>query len=192
MRDDVTQLLNDVQQGDSQAAAQLLPLVYSQLRALAANYLAHESAGHTLQPTALVHEAYLRLTGNQEMDWSHRGHFFAAAAEAMRRLLIDHARHKHRLKRGGDRQRVALDLDSLATPTEDLPRLDEALSRLAIVDPRKAEVVKLRFFVGLSMSEIARALKISLATVERDWTFARTWLFAELTDEHSAATQDTE
>ena len=172
--------------GDPHAAADLLPLVYDELRRLAAARLAAEPSGNTLQPTALVHEAYLRLVGSPDGDhWNHRGHFFAAAAEAIRRILVENARRKKRHKHGGERRRLSLEAaESLVqAPSEDLPALDEALTRLAAHDPIKAEVVKLRFFAGLTMPEIAQALDISLATAERYWTYARLWLYAELTDE---------
>jgi RNA polymerase sigma factor (TIGR02999 family) len=175
-----------VDQGDPRAAEQLLPLVYDELRRLAAARLADEPSGNTLQPTALVHEAYLRLVGSPNGDhWNHRGHFFAAAAEAIRRILVEHARRKKRHKHGGQRRRVDLDAAEalVGAPSEDLPALDEALTRLTAHDPVKAEVVKLRFFAGLTMPEIARSLDLSLATAERYWTYARLWLYAELTDE---------
>src|SRR4051794_10654964 len=182
---DVTLLLEAAAAGDRKAAADLLPLVYDALRRLAAARLADEPSGNTLQPTALVHEAYLRLVGSPDGDhWNHRGHFFAAAAEAMRRILMENARRKQRHKHGGNRRRIDLDLgQSMAgEPAEDLPALDEALTRLAAHAPVKAEVVKLRFFAGLTMPEVARALDLSLATAERYWTYARLWLYAELTD----------
>ena len=183
---EVTILLTAASHGDPNAAGQLLPLVYEELRRLAAQRLAAEAPGQTLQPTALVHEAYLRLTGSDgdEQSWANRGHFFAAAAEAMRRLIVENARRKGRQKHGGDWQRISLDaVESLdQSPSEDLVALDEALVRLTAQDPIKAEVVKLRFFAGFTMPEIARALNLSLATVERHWTFSRTWLYAELTD----------
>lgn len=182
---DVSRILSDLARGDSQSSDQLLPLVYEELRKLAAIRMADEAAGHTLNATALVHEAYLRLVGpGDEARWDDRGHFFAAAAEAMRRLLVENARRKKRTKHGGDRQRISLEaVESLAPkPSEDLLALDEALTKLAAQDPTKAEVVKLRFFAGLKMPEIARVLNISLGTVERYWTYARTWLYAELSD----------
>jgi RNA polymerase sigma factor (TIGR02999 family) len=163
----------------------LLPLVYDELRRLAAVRLADEPAGNTLQPTALVHEAYLRLVGTPDgAHWNHRGHFYAAAAEAIRRILVENARRKKRHKHGGHRQRLSLEAaESLVqAPAEDLDALDEALTRLTAHDPIKAEVVKLRFFAGLTMPEIAQALALSLATVERYWTYARLWLYAELAD----------
>ncbi len=182
---EVTQLLNAINQGDPHAAAALLPLVYDELRRLAAARLADEPSGNTLQPTALVHEAYLRLVGAADgAHWNHRGHFFAAAAEAIRRILVEQARRKKRRKHGGQRRRLSLEVaESLVQETsEDLPALDEALTRLTAQDPIKAEVVKLRFFAGLTMPEVAQALGLSLATVERHWTYARLWLYAELTD----------
>jgi RNA polymerase sigma factor (TIGR02999 family) len=183
---DVTHLLDATAAGDRKAAADLLPLVYDELRRLAAARLADEPAGNTLQPTALVHEAYLRLVGTPDGAlWSHRGHFYAAAAEAIRRILVENARRKKRHKHGGDHRRLSLEVaESLVqAPSEDLEALDEALTRLAGHDPIKAEVVKLRFFAGLTMPAIAQALDLSLATVERYWTYARLWLYAELTDE---------
>jgi RNA polymerase sigma factor (TIGR02999 family) len=182
---DVTLLLDAAAAGDRKASADLLPLVYDELRRLAAARLADEPSGNTLQPTALVHEAYLRLVGSPGGDhWNHRGHFFAACAEAMRRILVEHARRKKRHKHGGHRRRVDLDVaESMVGAAEDLPALDEALTRLAAHDPVKAEVVKLRFFAGLTMPEVAQALDISLATAERYWTYSRLWLHAELTDQ---------
>ena len=182
----LTQVLKAIEQGDPHAPRQLLPLVYDELRRLAAARLADEPSGNTLQPTALVHEAYLRLVGSPGGEhWNHRGHFFAACAEAMRRILVENARHKKRHKHGGQRRRLSLEAaEALAeAPSEDLVTLDEALTRLTAQDPIKAEVVKLRFFVGLTMPEVARALNLSLATAERYWTYARLWLYAELTDE---------
>jgi len=181
----VTLLLDAAAAGDRKAAADLLPLVYDELRRLAAARLAEEPSGNTLQPTALVHEAYLRLVGSPDGEhWNHRGHFFAAAAEAIRRILVENARRKKRTKHGGDRCRLSLDAaESLVqAPSEDLTALDEALTRLTAHDPLKAEVVKLRFFAGLTMPEVAQALDLSLATAERYWTYARLWLYAELTD----------
>jgi RNA polymerase sigma factor (TIGR02999 family) len=183
---EVTSILSAIEAGDPRAAADLLPLVYEELRQLAAARLAAEKPGQTLQPTALVHEAYLRLVRESDGDdWNHRGHFFAAAAEAIRRILVENARRKKRHKHGGERRRFSLEAaeKSVQAPSEDLPALDEALTRLAAQDPVKAEVVKLRFFAGLTMPEIARSLNISLATAERYWTYARLWLYAELTDE---------
>ncbi|HEY7309886.1 MAG TPA: ECF-type sigma factor [Gemmataceae bacterium] len=183
---EVTRILNAIGQGDSQAADQLLPLVYAELRKLAAQRLAHERPGQTLQATALVHEAWLRLAGdNAAQHWNSRGHFFAAAAEAMRRILIEQARRKQRVRHGGGRQRIELDeVCPVVLPrSDDLLALDEALTRLAAHDPIRAELVKLRFFAGLTMAEAAQALGISLATAERYWAFARVWLYAELAEE---------
>jgi RNA polymerase sigma factor (TIGR02999 family) len=179
----VTQILHAIEHGDAKAANELLPLVYQELRRLAAYKMANEAPGHTLQPTALVHEAYLRLVGaNQPQQWDGRGHFFAAAAEAMRRILVESARRKKRLKHGGELQRVDVDAVELALPLPDdeLLALDEALDRLAIVDTCAAEVVKLCFFVGLTQEQAAKELGISLATAERLWGFARAWLFREM------------
>jgi len=176
---DVTQLLNAMDGGDPHAAAQLLPLVYDELRRLAAARLAVEPSGNTLQPTALVHEAYLRLVGTPQGDrWDHRGHFFAAAAEAMRRILIDQARQKATARHSGGRQRQPLDPDAAASPQprEDLLALDEALDKLAAEDPLKANLVKLRYFVGVSLAEAAAALGLSERTAGRHWAYARAWL----------------
>jgi RNA polymerase sigma factor (TIGR02999 family) len=177
----ITQILSALEGGDPKAAAELLPLVYDELRQLAAVRMAEEKPGQTLQATALVHEAYLRLVGN-EQSWNNRGHFFAAAAEAMRRILVESARRKNRLKHGRELRRVDLDSGCLVSsaPSLDLLALDEALSRLAETEPAKAELVKLRFFAGLTMPEAATVLDISLATAERYWTFAKSWLYAEL------------
>jgi RNA polymerase sigma factor (TIGR02999 family) len=180
---DVTRILSAIEHGDPHAAAQLLPLVYDELRKLAVARMAEERADHTLQPTALVHEAYLRLVEGAapNASWHSRGHFFAAAAEAMRRILVDQARRKRRPKHGGDRQRVDLDEAAAITNSpEDLLALDEALAKLAREEPRKAELVKLRFFAGLTIPEAAKMLGISTATAERYWSYARVWLYAEL------------
>ena len=181
---EVTHILSAIEQGDPSAAEQLLPLVYEELRKLAADRLAHEKPGQTLQATALVHEAYLRLVETEKVQhWNSRGHFFAAAAEAMRRILVDQARRKRRPKHGGDRQRIELD-EAAATvdPREDLLALDDALTRLAAQEPAKAELVKLRHFAGLSLEESAAVLGVSLATAKRYWATARAWLFAELSE----------
>jgi RNA polymerase sigma factor (TIGR02999 family) len=186
----VTGILNAIDAGDPHAAAQLLPLVYDELRRLAAQRLARENPGQTLEATALVHEAYLRLIGDERgQHWDGRSHFFAAAAEAMRRILIDNARRKIRPKHGGDRRRVAGDVAAPKPemPPEDLLALDEALDKLAKEEPAKAELVKLRFFAGLTMPEVAEALGVSLATAERHWTYARTWLYAELKEADEAS-----
>jgi RNA polymerase sigma factor (TIGR02999 family) len=181
---EVTRILSAIEQGDRHAAEQLLPLVYDELRQLAAQRLAQEKPGQTLQATALVHEAYLRLVGSEpEARWNSRGHFFAAAAEAMRRILIDNARRKRRPKHGGDRQRLDLDeTPSLVQPRDDLLALDEALTRLAAVEPVKAELVKLRYFAGLSLEDAAAALGIAPTTAKRYWAVARAWLFTELSE----------
>jgi RNA polymerase sigma factor (TIGR02999 family) len=182
---EATQILKRIEAGDTAASAQLLPLVYEELRKLASVRIAAESSNNTLNATALVHEAYLRLVGpSDEARWDNRGHFFAAAAEAMRRLLVEHARQRKRQKRGGGQQQISLEAADAGfePPSEDLVALDEALTRLAALDSLKAEVVQLRFFGGLTMPEIARTLDLSLSTVERHWTFARAWLFAELSE----------
>jgi RNA polymerase sigma factor (TIGR02999 family) len=182
---DVTRLLDAVAAGDRKAATDLLPLVYDELRRLAAARMAEERPGQTLQATALVHEAYLRLiSGGRPDGWDGRGHFFAAAAEAMRRILVEAARRKGRARHGGGQRRIDLDESALVaeTPGDDLLAIDEALTRLAKLDPMRAELVKLRFFAGLTMPEASAALGISLATAERHWAFARTWLYAELSD----------
>jgi RNA polymerase sigma factor (TIGR02999 family) len=176
---DVTHLLNAIEQGDTHGAAQLLPLVYDALRRLAAQRLAQEKPGQTLDATALVHEAYLRLVGDQVRGWDSRGHFFAAAAEAMRRILVENARRKKRSKHGGDRPRVPLeDVAAVApAPCDDLLALDEALALLAKEDAVKARLVELRFFAGLSVEDAGRCLGISRATADRWWSYARAWLY---------------
>jgi RNA polymerase sigma factor (TIGR02999 family) len=173
---DVTRLLEAAQAGDRHAATQLLPLVYDELRSLAAVRMASEAPGHTLDATALVHEAYLRLIGDQEFD--HRGHFFAAAAEAMRRVLVDHARDRTRFKRGGGRRRLDLNAltDLSAATDDDLLALDDTLHRLATDYPVAAELVTLRFFAGMTLGEAADALGLSGRTADRYWVYARTWL----------------
>lgn len=180
---DVTQMLTAIEAGDLRAAEELLPLVYDELRTLAAARLASEKPGQSLQPTALVHEAYVRLVGDGlPGDWNGRGHFFAAAAEAMRRILINRARDKNRLKRGGGRHRVDLDAvtDPTAVPDADLLELDEALGRLAMTNARAAELIKLRFFAGLTLAEAAVSLGISTRSANRLWAFARAWLIDAL------------
>jgi RNA polymerase sigma factor (TIGR02999 family) len=178
---EVTQLLEAANHGDLQAAHQLLPLVYEELRKLAAAKMQEEKPGQTLQATALVHEAYLKLIGDQQFEG--RGHFFAAASEAMRRILVDSARRKARIKHGKDAKRIELQDEPAALPDEELLTLDTALTKLSARDPMKAEVVKLRYFGGMTMPEIATHLSISLATVERYWMFARAWLFSEMNSE---------
>jgi RNA polymerase sigma factor (TIGR02999 family) len=180
---DVTRVLSAMAQGDPQASGQLLPLVYDELRRLAAQKMARESPGQTLQATALVHEAYLRLVDTENpQQWNSRGHFFAAAAEAMRRILVERARHKGSLKAGGDRQRQELaDIDAaVAGPDIDLLALNEVLERLEVHDRRKAELVKLRFFAGLTTEEAAQVLGISTSTADNDWAYARCWLRLEM------------
>jgi len=185
---DVTQILKAIEQGDPSAAEQLLPLVYEELRKLAAQKLAHEQAGQTLQATALVHEAYLRLVASpgresgEDVRWNSRGHFFAAASEAMRRILVEQARKRARLKRGGDRQRLDLDALQLSVPeaADELLALDEALTEFADKHPDKAALVKLRYFAGLTVDEAAHSLGISASTADRHWTFARAWLYRRI------------
>ncbi len=179
---EITRILERVEKGDTNAAGELLPLVYEELRKLAAYNMAHEPAGHTLQPTALVHEAWLRLTGAPHQDWNSRNHFFMAAAQAMRRILIERARQKSRLKRGGDQQRVPLEELELATDadSETLLLVEEAMERLAEADPIKAKLVELRFFTGLNIEEAAKVLEISTPTAKRYWAYARAWLFQEI------------
>jgi len=182
---DVTRLLDAAAAGDRKAAAELLPLVYDELRQLAAARMAAESPNQTLQPTALLHEAYLRLIGSaDDLRWDSKGHFFAAAAEAMRRILVEAARRKQREKHGGDRNRIDLDAAQPAAPDprHDLVALDAALTRLAAEDPQAAKLVELRHFTGLSVAEAAQALGISPRTADRIWAFARAWLHRELTN----------
>jgi RNA polymerase sigma factor (TIGR02999 family) len=185
MTTDVKHLLEAIASGDPDASAQLLPLVYDDLRRLAARQLAHEAPGQTLDPTSLVHEAYLRLVGtDQETHWDSRNHFFAAAAETMRRILVENARRKRTLKRGGGLVRHELDEAALLAPEprEDLVALDEALAQLAATDRAAAELVQLRYFGGLPMADAAQVLGISLRTAERIWTYARAWLYQQIKD----------
>jgi RNA polymerase sigma factor (TIGR02999 family) len=179
---DVTRILDAVQQGDQKAADELLPIIYEELRRLAASKMASESPGHTLQATALVHEAWLRLVGPQPSHWQSRAHFFAAAAEAMRRILVEHARRKQSLKRGGGADRVELNesILVLAAPPDQLLAVHEALDKLAGHDPPAAELVKLRYFVGMTMDEAASAMGLAPRTAARLWTYARTWLSREI------------
>ena len=181
---DVTRILNAIEQGDDNAADKLLPLVYEELRHLAARKLSRESPGQTLQATALVHEAYIRLVGEEVQDWKSRRHFFRSAAEAMRRILVDNARRKKSLKHGGEHQKIDLDEASLkqdnAPSVDNLIALDEALSRLSEEEKTRAEVVKLRYFAGLSVEQTADILEISPTTVKRYWAYARAWLLREI------------
>jgi RNA polymerase sigma factor (TIGR02999 family) len=179
---DVTRILQSIERGDPKAAEELLPLVYDQLRKLASHHMAQEAAGHTLQPTALVHEAWLRLVEAPGQNWNSRNHFFMAAAQAMRRILIERARQKGRLKRGGDQQRVPLEELDVATnaDSETLLMIEEAMERLAEADPTKAKLVELRFFTGLSLEEAAQVLGVSTPTAKRYWAYARAWLFQEI------------
>lgn len=179
---DITQYLDQFAEGDEQAAERLLSVVYSELRMLATAKLAREAPGHTLQPTALVHEAWMRMVGDPSRDWKSRRYFFGACAEAMRRILVESARRKGRLKHGGDRERVELEDLALDEPLAslDLLALDEALEKLTLEDKAKAELVKLRFFAGLSMDQVAQALELSPATIDRHWAYARAFLYHEM------------
>jgi RNA polymerase sigma factor (TIGR02999 family) len=185
---DVTHLLAAIERGDAGAAGQLWPLVYDELRRLAGAQLARERAGHTLDATALVHEAYLRLAGDAEAGFANRRHFYAAAAEAMRRILVEHARARGRAKRGGGGRREHPDLDALTAggPAEDLLALHDALERFAAHDPVKARLVELRFFAGLTLEQAAECLDISLSTADRAWRYARAWLYAAMAGDDSA------
>jgi RNA polymerase sigma factor (TIGR02999 family) len=179
---DVTCILQAIQQGDPQAADELLPLVYTELRRLAAHKMAQEPSGQTLQATALVHEAWLRLAGAENQSWQNRAHYFAAAAEAMRRILIDNARRKRALRHGGGQERVDVEQAEIAAPTDDdqLLAIHEALDKFAAQDQQKAELVKLRYFVGLNLVEAAEILGISEPTAKRWWAYARAWLYREV------------
>jgi RNA polymerase sigma factor (TIGR02999 family) len=178
---DVTRILNAIERGDAQATDELLPLVYEELRVLAAQKLSHEPAGQTLQATALVHEAYLRLVGNESQGWENRGHFFAAVAEAMRRILVENARRKKSLKHGGDRAAAPAGLENaLESSPEDLLALDEALAKLAAAEPQVADFVKLRYFAGLTIEQIAQMRGVSDRTVFNHLTYARAWLRREI------------
>ena len=183
-------MLNAIQPDDARSAGELLLVVYEELRRIAAHKMANEAPGHTLQATALVHEAWLRLAGAGEPKWQNRAHFFSAAAEAMRRILVESARRKQRLKRGGQFERVDIEAADLLSPLpdEELLALDEALDRLTAFDARAAEVVKLCFFVGLTQERVAWELGVSVSTVERLWVFARAWLFREVQRERSTGT----
>jgi RNA polymerase sigma factor (TIGR02999 family) len=179
---DITRIAICAQAGDAHSGEELLPLVYSELRKLAAAKMATEPPGQTLQPTALVHEAWLRLQALRKQDWQNRGQFFATAAEAMRRILVDNARRKRAQRHGGGQERVELPEAGIAAPADDdrLLAVHEAVDKLALADPRKAELVKLRYFVGLSVDEAAEALGISAPTAKRDWAYAKAWLYQEM------------
>ena len=178
---EVTRILGAIEHGEQHAAEQLLPLVYEELRRLALEKMAHEKPGQTLQATALVHEAYVRLVDVEEAQrWNSRGHFYSAAAEAMRRILVENARRKKALRRGGDRNRLDLDEPEAPRLSDDVLALDEALEKLALKDATKAELVKLRYFAGLTMQQSAQTLGISLATAQRWWSYARAWLHQEI------------
>lgn len=179
---DVTRILSSIERGNARASDNLLPLVYEELRLLAAQKLSRERLGQTLQATALVHEAYIRLLGNGERDWKNRGYFFKAAAEAMRRILIESARRKKRAKRGGSRRKIDFQNADLAIegPSDDIIAIDEALEKLSKMDRVKAELVKLRFFAGLTNEQAAKALGISINTADRYWAYARSWLHLEI------------
>ena len=181
-RQEVTQLLGDWSRGDSGAFERLIPLVQPELHRLAHHYMSRERAGHTLQTTALINEAYLRLADNSRPSWQSRSHFVAAAAQLMRRIMVDHARERLALKRGGGALRVTLDESAWVTAnrSEELLALDEALERLTALDPRKSQIVELRYFGGLTAEETADFLKLSLRTVEREWNMAKAWLYREL------------
>ena len=178
---DITSILNAIDGSEAKAAAELLPLVYTELRRLAASKMAQEEPGQTLQPTALVHEAWLKLVGQQNRRWQDRNHFFAAAAEAMRRILVDNARRKLRQRHGGGQERVELNDASIAVANDDqLLAVNDALEKLALVDKQKAELVKLRYFVGMTIEETAQVLGISEPTAKRHWAYARAWLYEEI------------
>jgi RNA polymerase sigma factor (TIGR02999 family) len=188
LRRTVTCILNDLQAGQGEASNQLLPLVYDQLRAIAQQRMNEERAGHTLQATALVHEAYMRLVGDDDRSWADRSHFYAAAVEAMRRILIDHARRRGAVKRGGNWCRAAVNVASLALDEnlDSFLALDDAILRLEEQDPVAAQVVRLRFYTGLSIEDTARILEVSPRTVKREWTYARTWLLHRLENEEES------
>ena len=179
---DITTLLNRLADGDQEAAAQLVPLIYEELRRLATHRLRHERPGHTLQVTALVHEVYLKLAGQSDARWQNRAQFFAVASQLMRRILVDYARTKQRIKRGGRQEQVSLDEVLLIAPdrTDELLAVHESLSRLEKLDPRQARIVELRYFGGLTMDETAEVLRVSPRTVTREWNIAKAWLYGEL------------
>src|SRR5262245_54802016 len=187
MAGEVTQLLADLCRGNREVTPKLIPLVYEELRRLARHYMRLESPGHTLQTTALIHEAYLRLVEQRETTWQNRAHFFAVAAQSMRRILVDHARASQTAKRGGNAEIVSLVEEPIAFSTEksgELIALDEALNRLADLSPRQSQIIELRFFGGLSVEETAEALQIARRTVKRDWRVARAWLHREVRKDH--------
>jgi len=186
---DVTRILNAIERGDAKATDELLPLVYEELRLLAAHKLSHEPPGQTLQATALVHEAYIRLVGDESRSWENRGHFFAAAAEAMRRILVERARRKRNLKEGGGQRRVEVDEADLVVegPSVDMIALDEALARLAAEDPQLANLVKLRYFAGLSLEQVAQIQGITRRTASSHWAYARAWLHRMIGEEGRSA-----
>ncbi|MFO0836423.1 MAG: sigma-70 family RNA polymerase sigma factor [Phycisphaerales bacterium] len=191
---EVTLLLRRVSGGDPSPVSRLLPLVYEELKAMAESHLRQERSGHTLQATALVHEAYLKLVEQRSTDWQNRGHFFAIAAQAMRRILCNHARDRSRQKRGGKRKRVDLS-DSIVladAPEVEFDTLDDALMKLGAMDERKVRIVELKFFAGLSIEEIAQFLEVSTATVKREWTLAKAWLARELASERDGARDDSD
>jgi RNA polymerase sigma factor (TIGR02999 family) len=185
--ENITELLASYGRGDKESLDQLMPIVYEELRRQAARYLRREQAGHTLQTTALIHEAYVRLVDQRNMQWQNRAHFFGIAAQMMRRILVDHARSKKRAKRGGSEVRVSLDEATVAVKGQDLDvvALDEALQRLAEIDEQQSRVVELRFFSGLSVEETAEVMGISKSTVKRDWSMAKAWLHRELSGDIS-------
>ena len=189
---DVTRILQSMESGDAKAAEELLPLVYEELRKLAASKMANESPNQTLQPTALVHEAWLRLAGNENVKWDGRAHFFGAAAEAMRRILIDKARRKQARRHGGGQQRLDIDEVEIAAPEkeQELLDMDEALEKFAALDKQKAELVKLRYFVGLTLEESARILGVSTPTAKRWWAYSRAWLYRQIQGNSGAANGD--
>jgi RNA polymerase sigma factor (TIGR02999 family) len=183
--ENITELLASYGRGDKESLDQLMPIVYDELRRQAARYLRREKAGHTLQTTALIHEAYVRLVDQRNVQWQNRAHFFGIAAQMMRRILVDHARSKKRAKRGGSEIRVSLGDAEVAAKDQDLDvvALDEALERLARIDEQQSRVVELRFFSGLSVEETAEVMGISKSTVKRDWSMAKAWLHRELSGE---------
>jgi RNA polymerase sigma factor (TIGR02999 family) len=182
---EVTHILTAIEQGDVKATDELLPLVYNELRRMAAHKMSSEPAGHTLQPTALVHEAWLKLVDSSSQSWQNRAHFFGAAAEAMRRILIDRARRKSRQRRGSGAEHLDVAELEIASPAPDdqLLALNDALDRFVVLEPQQAELVKLRYFVGLKVEEAAEVLGISEATAKRWWAYARAWLFHEIQSE---------